>query len=383
MKAYTCISTDDHMQEAPDTWTSRMSEKKWGDLIPRAEDVPAEGFMPGAGWVVNGKPQFGGVIVNAAMPDRTVGPTGWDEVPTFTYVPTERVKAMDRDGVDAHTLHPGLATGVVNDKSLPEEFRLEVMRAYNDYIVEEYGDPFPGRFILLAAMPYWSPTEAVKEFERIRSRSSQIRGANFGFPQALGYTHIADPAWDALWRELEEADLPVHLHIGSGGSVGMRGTVWEGHTDPMRMLAEISVKSVSAHTDVAATLMFSGIFERFEHLKVVFAETGVGWMPYVLDLADHQWEVQGMATRGMPRRPSDVFRDHCFANFWFEQMNDELRRAPGLDNVMWLSDFPHPTSTWPTSQDYLATSMATATPEERQQILVDNPRRVYNLPEGY
>ena len=50
---------------------------------------------------------------------------------------------------------------------------------------------------------------------------------------------------------------------------------------------------------------------------------------------------------------------------------------------MWLSDFPHPTCSWPTSQDYLKDCMQDLTEEEKRMILVDNPKRVYNLPDGY
>jgi predicted TIM-barrel fold metal-dependent hydrolase len=338
--------------------------------------------MGGAAWTVNGE-RVGGVSVQAVMPDRTENPRAWAEVPRITYVAAERVKAMDADGVDVHTLHPGLAGMLGNDPSRPQDYRLDIIRAYNDAVIEEYGDAFPGRFIVLVQVPYWDPAEAVKEFHRTLSRSREVRGVNFGFPQHFGYAHICDPTWDVLWAALQEADLPLHLHINGRAGRGFQSDVWEGRTDPMATLAEISVKGLAGRAQVAATLLFSGIFERYPGLKVVFAEGGAGWVPYLVDLADHQWERQRMANHGMPQPPHETFRAHCYANFWFEQINDEIRRQPGIANVMWLSDFPHPTATYPTSQEYIAHSLKDVTEEERQMVLVENARRLYHLPEGY
>src|SRR5437870_2494946 len=96
---YRVISADDHLPEGPDTWTSRMSKAKWGDIIPQIKKN-ADGTES---WYINGKVRNQGVAsvaqVHAAMPDRTIGPRTWSEVPTGTYVPAERIKAMERDGV--------------------------------------------------------------------------------------------------------------------------------------------------------------------------------------------------------------------------------------------------------------------------------------------
>ena len=380
MKAYRVISTDDHLMEAADSYTSRMSKAKWGDKIPQIKEN-GDGTDS---WYVFGKRAHslaGFSFVQGVTPDRNVV-TRWENVPRSAYVPSERVKAMDRDGVDMHSFYPNIGNvQTFNKPEMPEEFRLEALRACNAIQVEDYVKPFPGRFIALAVVPLWDANKAVAEFHWAAERGA--RGVAFAFPQQFGYPDICDPAWDPLWAALQEAKLPLCLHIGSGGSMGLGGQVWAGHTDAMRRLSETSVKAISANTSVAATMLFSGIFERFPGLKVMFAESGVGWVPYLLDVADHQWERQRMSKNGMPTRPSELFRKHCYTNFWFEHVGDEVRRSPGLANITWLSDFPHPTSTFPTSKDYIDNSLKDCTPEERQMILVDTPRRLFNLPEGY
>ena len=158
---YRVISTDDHLQEAPDAWTSRMS-KKWGDDIPhlRRDDDGTDN------WYIHGhlrRPNGIGTV-NGAMPDRTVHPKTWDEVPVCTYVPSERIKAMEADGVDVHTFFSnisGVAGNTFSNPEFEEEYRIEAIRAYNDYQVEEWSTP-------------WSASPA--------SSSSRRRAASAGCP---------------------------------------------------------------------------------------------------------------------------------------------------------------------------------------------------------
>ena len=379
MKPYRAISTDDHLMEPGDGYTARMPAK-WGEQIPHVRDA-GDGTDA---WYVFGKRYSsltGFSFVQGVTQDRGVV-TRWADVPKCAYVPAERVRVMDEDGVDAHSFYANVGNvQTLNNPRVPEELRLDALRACNLIQIEEYVEPYPNRFIALTGVPLWDPAKAVAEFQWGAARG--MKGVTFAFPQQFGYPDVCDPAWDVLWAALQEADLPLHLHIGSGGSMGMGAQVWPGHTNPMLRLSETSVKAISANTSVAATLLFSGILDRFPRLKIVFAESGVGWIPYLLDVADHQWERQRMARNGMPTPPSEIFRRQCYANFWFEHVGDEIRRLPGLGNVTWLSDFPHPTSTYPTSWEYIERSLVDCTPQEKHMILVETPRRLYQLPEGY
>ena len=195
---YRVISTDDHLQEAPHTWTSRMSAKKWGDRVPqvrRLDDGTDRWFIFGqkdtsVGSVAN---------VSGAMADRNSRPQRWDEVPKIAYVPSERLKAMAQDGVDVHTFFgnvAGIAGNFLSNPAFDEEFRVEAIRAYNDYQVEEWAAPYPGRFITLANLPMWDVGKAVAEVQRAKKLG--MKGISFAFPQQYGYPHIADGYWDPL-----------------------------------------------------------------------------------------------------------------------------------------------------------------------------------------
>ena len=376
---YSVISTDDHLQEASDTWTARMSEKKWGKKVPEIRDND-DGTQS---WYIYDEPRSaaGVASVHGAMPDRTQPPKRWEEVPECTYVPAERLKAMAQDGVDVQTFFGNIAGIAGNTYSNPqykdEEFRLECIQAYNDYQIDEWSDPHPGRFITLANVPLWDVDKAVAEVWRMKKRG--VHGISFAFPQQFEFPHIGDRYWDPFWRAAIEADLPVNFHIGSGGSQGLSFSPPAEGIHPQFTFAEVSTRAISANVQVMTTVLFSGVLPRHPDLKLVSAESGLGWVPYLLETADHQWEQQKLYRFGMPVQPSEYFHKQCYVNFWFEVIGVRLRDYIGIDNIMWESDFPHPTCTWPNSQDYIRRGLSELTDEERHKVLVGNAVKLYHL----
>ena len=100
------ISVDDHVQETPDLWTSRLAKSRWGDRIPHLErDNGVER------WVSHGQTLLGGRVARAGalMPNRSRDPSRWEEVPAAAYVPAERLKTMDAAGIDYSVLYPTVA----------------------------------------------------------------------------------------------------------------------------------------------------------------------------------------------------------------------------------------------------------------------------------
>jgi predicted TIM-barrel fold metal-dependent hydrolase len=125
--------------------------------------------------------------------------------------------------------------------------------------------------------------------------------------------------------------------------------------------------------------MFSGILDRYPRLKWASAETGAGWMAYVLEACDHEWERNHLWTEGILTRPSDAFRRQIFVDFWFERSGIELRHKIGLGNIMWESDYPHITSTYPKSREHIARTTDHLPENERNQLLYGNAMKLYKL----
>ena len=180
------ISTDDHVQEAPDTWTARMSKARWGDRIPRLFELD-DGTET---WLMNEEPLGGLAVVASLMPDRRTPPKRWEEVPRAAYVPAERLAAMDADHTDVHTFFPnmaGIARGAFIHRGEPE-WRLACIQAYNDWLIEEWADVSP-RFVPLCIAPMWDAEAAADEVRRAAALGH--RGVIWhGATEALGLPHL-------------------------------------------------------------------------------------------------------------------------------------------------------------------------------------------------
>jgi predicted TIM-barrel fold metal-dependent hydrolase len=374
---YRVISTDDHLQEGPETWTSRLSKAKWGTKIPQLRrNEKGEDH-----WWINDAPHpMPGVgSVRGIMPPGKP-PLRWEDVPKKAWVPAERFKAMTEDGIDAQTFFgniTGVAGNTFSNPDYPEDLRLECISAYNDFQIDEWAIPYPGRFITLCTLPMWDVDKAVAELHRCVKRG--IKGVTFSFPEQYGYPGVADPYWYPLWAAAQEAEMSINFHVGSGASMGMKKMPKLGVASSLVHVAVVSTLAISANVEVMTTILFSGILTKFPKLKVCSVESGAGWVPYLLQLADHQWEAQALAKNGMPERPSELFRRQCYVNFWYEEVPPELRDKIGIDNLMWESDFPHGTGTYPKSREYIANSMKGWSEAEKKQVLVDNARKVYHL----
>lgn len=400
------VSCDSHAQLDRDAFTKRMSKAKWGDAIPQVVTVEENGEQADH-WAVAGRIQGGGVVnCPAAMPQKGYYPRHWEEVPRKVYDPSERLKALDEDGVDAEVLFPngpvqgmsfhaqrysfagaaqhngdGTLGTVTSDNAssvaIDAEFELACVRAYNDALAEwrQVSD----RYIPIAILPYLSSIETiVKEVEHA---VKQGHGGITMFAEpalaSKGLPHSNDAFWEPLWSACEDLDVPIHWH----GSAGLPLYVlphWKGYARNALHTATTS-RLCATPTQAIPNLLLSGRMERHPRLKWVFAETGMGWINYVLEACDHEWEQRHLWTEGISTRPSDSFRRQIIVDFWFERGGVELRHKIGIDNIMWESDYPHITSTYPDSKKAVEEVASDLPEDERRKMLYGNAMRIYKL----
>ena len=374
MTNYNVVSTDDHVLEPPDLWEKRLP-KKFKEDCPHV--VRDEGGVDH--WIIAGK-DIGNAWSRcaAALPDRTQSIKNWDEVPDIVKEPAARLKAMDQDGVDVHIIFPqitGFGGATFSGTIGGEEFRLACIQAYNDYLVEEwYGHSH--RFVPQCVIPMWDAEQAATEVARAAKLGHRALIWS-GKPEALGYPHFADPYWDPLWNTVQDLDMMTALHIGGAGVGGLQNT-YPGY-EPMRRLALISAQAISSNSSILANVLFSGVLERFPGLKMITIESGLGWIPHLLEVCDHQYQQQRLPQLGMAIKPSELFKRQCYANFWFEEAGIAMRHLIGVDNILWESDFPHGTSTYPNSKEFIEKGLKGVPEEERRKMLAENAIRLYHL----
>lgn len=369
------ISADSHAAFAPDTYTSRMSASKWGERVPRVVEVEHEGKRIHR-WSVYGKVSRGDVCNCPAVmgePFPTY-PKRWEEVPQTAYVPSERLKALDQDGVDAEVLFPNPPGGTFFEFG-DAEFELAVVQAYNDALGEWARTS--DRYWPLVIIPYLSdPKMIAREIERAVGLGH--RGINCLGQAPESLPHLTDPYWHPVWKVCEELDIPVHIHGSAGLSAGASVRKWSGYT-PRQAHSAMTATSAVTPAQIIPQLIFSGLTERFPRLKVVFAEAGIGGLNYVLAACDHEWEGRQLWKEGIATRPSETVRRQMYVNFWFEAEGIKLRHDIGIDNIMWESDFPHVASYYPRSWHEVERVLDGVPPEDRRKLLYENALRVYHV----
>jgi predicted TIM-barrel fold metal-dependent hydrolase len=379
----TIIDTDSHVIEPPDLWTSRLPAS-WGTNVMHvkwSEQLEAEA------WFI-GDTQISPAWLFATYKNQSEFPTPSrtrDEVHPANYDPVERTKVMDRAGISASVLYPNIA-GLAFDPfvSNPDpSWALAHLHAYNDFVAE-WSEAAPGRFVPMACVPYWDLSQAVKEIERVAERGH--RGVVMtGAPQLHDQPHLVSPHWDPMWSACEDAGLSVSFHASNGGQSG------EDTTSPEVMAAEGVPAWLSRETTnqflyntlQVNDLLFSGILARFPTLKFVSVESGIGWLPFLLDAVDYHFK-KNRVERTRPEfgdlLPSDLFRRQVYLNYWFERIEPWHVEKIGADNIMFETDFPHPTCLADDEvQAAVRNGLSDLSTEDREKILWRNAAELYRI----
>jgi predicted TIM-barrel fold metal-dependent hydrolase len=372
---YGLISADDHVQEHPEVWTSRMSKQKWGDRIPHVITEPDGSEC----WVVGGQRVSlpGVAIAGALMGNPQREPRRWEEVPPMAYDPAERLKAMDLDHVDCSVLYPivgGLAAesfGKLEDPDL----ELACVQAYNDWLIEEWASISP-RFVPQCIVPIWPMERTVAEIKRAVAKGH--RGVIYpASPMELrAVPHINEPSYDPLWAICEELNVPLCFHAGASPRIQMRPGA--GFSPAVAAAFSGVVRSVSSIA-VLANFLFSCVLYRFPNLKVVFAESSLGWGAYEIEYADYQSAADGLESEGYSLKPSELFRRQCYFTCWYDRASLRVRKYLGTSNILWSTNFPLANSTWPSSRRHIDACFGGLPDDERREILFDNAAKLYSL----
>jgi len=244
-----------------------------------------------------------------------------------------------------------------------------MLRAYNDWHIDEWCGKHPGRFIPLAIPPMWDPEEMGREVKRVAAKGCHaITFADN--PGALGYPCLHDPHWDPFWKACSEEGTIVCIHIGSGTRLNMQD---------MGAPIEIMIAGTPITLFNCATeLVFSEALQKFSDLKIALSEGGIGWIPYFLERIDyvhqhhHRWTLHDFPNG---KKPSDVFREHIVTCFIDDAAGVRNRDLIGIDNITWECDYPHSDATWPRSPEILWESLDGVPDEDIHKITWENTTR--------
>lgn len=387
------IDIDTHFTEPRDLWTARAPAKYKGRVLEtRQGPEGAEAWFIGDQQIAPIGP--GVVRADATKARGMISLDSLEEMsPGGTYA-APRLEIMDRHNIRAAILYPnvvGFGSTRLMELGGDADLRLFHVQAYNDHISDmqtESGD----RLFPQAVLPLWDMDETLKEVQRCREKLGLTGFVMTDRPTDFGQPPLADPVWDKFFAACQDLELPVNFHIGSGNDPSVPAAFWgdqqlttgEGTKLNPAMACYMSVSLFIANFRDIVNLILTGVLDRYPRLKFVSVESGVSWIPFVIQSLEYTFdELMTPADRaGFKRRPRQYFLDQIYSSYWFENARavqfyiDEL----GTDNLMFETDFPHPQSLYPDVQAKVEETLGAYNESVQRKVLYETASKLYGIP---
>ena len=366
------ISVDDHLVEPPNLFDNHIPNQYRADA-PRVIRKPNGSDV----WMFDGTeiPNVGlNAVAGRPKEEYGIEPTAFDEMRPGCWDIDERIKDMNAGGVLGSMCFPsfpgfsGRLFAAADDKNLA----LAVVRAYNDWHVDEWCAKYPGRFIPMGIIPLWDPQVAADEVRRLAAKG--VHSISFTEnPATLGYPSFHNDHWDPLWAACSDNTVVVSIHLGSSGKLAI--TAADAPVDVMITLQPMNI------CQAAADLLWSRVPKHFPEIRFALSEGGTGWIPYFLDRLDRTYEMHHLWTGQNfgDKLPSDVFRQHFLTCFISDPVGIQLRHMIGIDNIAWECDYPHSDSSWPSAPEELAAAAAGLPDADLFKIGYQNAMKWYSF----
>jgi predicted TIM-barrel fold metal-dependent hydrolase len=367
---YTLFSVDDHIVEPSGVWVDRVPAAM-KERVPHV--VEADGRQT---WVwEGGREATMGLNAVAGKPREQWGmePARFEDMIPGCYDPTERAKDLMSNGIFASVAFPTLPgfAGRKFDTFADKDLALTCVRAWNDFMIDEWCAALPEIFVPMSIAPVWDVALAVAETERMIDKGVKALcwledPANIGLP---GY-HT--DYWHPLFALCEQAGLPICMHIGGSlPVVSLDGLV------PM-----VEIAAAFAHAARSAVnMMVSPIPRKFPNVKLVWSEGGIGWITAALERADRQWDRHKYWNHidDADVLPSEVAR----RNMWFCMIEEPIglsyRHDFDVEHIVWESDYPHADTPFPNTQAACKELFAGVPDDEVAAITHGNAERLFGF----
>lgn len=384
--AFQVVDTDAHWSEPHDLWTSR-APARYRDLVPQMKTSTGGKRR----WCVDGDIAIAGESATSAIATDGGKLLGLeflkldvDQVHAASSQVGPRLEILDRLGIRAQILYPNVA-GFGNQnfmKVRDGELRRVCVEIYNDAMAE-LQEASGNRLLPMILVPWWDINATIDEITRCHNMG--MRGIVMcSNPQDSGTPEFNQPEWEPFWEVCEGLNLPINFHIGaSEGDIDWFGRVpyksWPGEV-------KITIGGATlflGNSRWLSNLLFSDVCENHPGLRFVSVESGVGWLPFLLEALDYQMgETAPSLVKHLSLKPSEYFRRQFYGTFWFEGAANVGHAVNylGASQIMWETDFPHPTCLYPHSVERVQEAIGALPLETQRMILQDNAAKLYGIP---
>ena len=373
MREYRLIDADCHVVEPPHIW-DRWLPKRYHDRAPRLvkdeEGGDAWQFVPG------GPLMYIGLVATPGMRFEDIKWKGYtyDSVRKGCFDGKARLDDMDFDGVDAEFIYPSQRTMYYFMSNADREFHRAGIRAYNDYMAQEFCAADPERLFFLAQMPNLGADEAIAEMKRCKEMGA--RGTIItAWPSGNDDVTTED---DDFFAAAADMKMPVSIHINIQRKRNVKPVI-EGPA----AIANMALSGMMAFPPIMFELITGGLFDRVPKLQIIGVETEVGWIPIALEQVDNfYWRNRAHTKIGIKHLPSHYFHEHFTCTFIQDRHGIINRHAIGIRNMAWSTDYPHHGCDWPYSRKVAGEMMADVPAAERYWIEAGNMVELYDLPQA-
>jgi predicted TIM-barrel fold metal-dependent hydrolase len=384
-------SVDDHIIEPPNVWVDRIPSK-YLDVCPRVitEDDGAE-F-----WVYEDtKSITGGLGASAGRRAEDITANGFPyaDMRPGCFDAKARLDDMTEGGVLASLNFPSVPRfcGQLFWEAKDKDLALLCVKAYNDWMVDDWCATDPGRMIPLAIIPLWDPQLAVAEMTRMHAKGVRSICFSENF-EPLGLPTIHTGHWDPVLAAADEMGIVLSIHIGSSST-------FHRISNDSPFMANFSLGMIRP-MGCLMDWIFGGFFQRYPNIKIALSEGSIGWIPWVLERAQQvydtqrHWVAKGVSLGNVgPVQKSDTkidteaidiyrdYRDHFYGCFIDDATGLSMLDIVGEDNVMIEVDYPHSDTTWPHSLTLAHERLNAAglTPEQQYKVMRGNAEKLYQF----
>jgi len=381
--AYKVISGDSHIVEPPHLWDKWLAPE-FKKYAPKLVKDPEGGDAWQYGEGVPPAP-IGLVVVKRGRKytDLDYKWTGLkiDQVNQGAFFGEPRIKEQDEDGVDAEIIYAPVRAATHFMSPGNDEIALAGVQAYNNWLHKEFCAVNPKRLIGLALIPNVGLEGSIAELRRTKEMG--MKGCTIMAWPSGGMNLSRDD--DPFWAEAEKLGINVSIHVRLAGKEGLKaggsaGSLVTKQPTPLSPLVSMSTGAVQDAPKLMAEMIYSGMFDRFPKLQIIFGEVNVGWVPEILESMDDHYTRDRIWTKtDLKRMPSTYWKTNFAGTFIIDKFGIRNRDLIGYETILWSSDYPHHRCDWLESQRIIKEHMAGVPANEAAAMCAGNAARLYGL----
>lgn len=271
-------------------------------------------------------------------------------------------RVMDALSLDVQIVFPQpmLEIGLHPSKTM----QTELIKAYNSWFVERVLHHEP-RIKTMLALPFSDAQACLDTIERYADH-----------PQVLGFLvtsqrdeAVFEPQYVAIYRELERRGLPLGFHAGPDYNVAQAMN---------RFISVHALSFVTCNMIHLTNWVMNAMPERFPNLDVIWIESGLAWMPFMMQRLDHEYLMRQSDAPQLKKLPSEYMREMYYTSQPLEATDMRLLESTfdainAETQLLYSSDWPH----WDFDTPVRIANLPFLGETAKRNILGENARRLF------